>query len=271
MKISKVTPVVLAVAAMSFAACDDATSTRNLLATDAIVTADVAASAGDAIAQSVADMMANESWSGGLPGVVASSVASAEALAPTYSRSRTCYDANGVVVANCAPIASVRKVVTRVTLDGSRSGTSSTEGATTKTWSGAVHRVLDDTVQRVFNTAQPPAETQRVHSAVATANDTTTFTEGAISRLAAESATDAVKALTWNLPRTNNPWPISGSVVRTVAVHLVATRENRTETRDVTRRVEVTFPADAQGNVVLKVNDKTCNLNLVTHAVTSCQ
>jgi hypothetical protein len=33
----------------------------------------------------------------------------------------------------------------------------------------------------------------------------------------------------------------------------------------------VDFPADAQGNVVLHVNDKTCNLNLVTHTVTGCQ
>ncbi len=41
-------------------------------------------------------------------------------------------------------------------------------------------------------------------------------------------------------------------------------------TRDVQRRAEVTFPADAQGNVVLTVNDLACNLNLVTHAVTGC-
>lgn len=270
MKISTVTPVVLAVAAMSFAACNDATSTRNILATDAIVTADVASSAGDAIAQSVSDMMANES-TGGLAGISASSAVSAEMAPVTYSRARTCFDATGAVVANCSPIASVRKIVTRVTIDGGRSGSSTTEGGVTKTWSGAVHRVVDDTVQRVFNTAQPPAETQRVHGAVATARDTTTFTEGAFSRLVAESANDTVKLLTWNLPRTSNPWPVSGSIVRAVAVHLVATRENRTETRDVTRRVEVTFPADAQGNVVLKVNDKTCNLNLVTHAVTNCR
>jgi hypothetical protein len=33
----------------------------------------------------------------------------------------------------------------------------------------------------------------------------------------------------------------------------------------------VDYPADAQGNVVLHINDKTCNLNLTTHAVTNCQ
>jgi len=42
-------------------------------------------------------------------------------------------------------------------------------------------------------------------------------------------------------------------------------------TRDFTKRIEVDFPADAQGNVVLKIDAKVCNLNLVTHAVTNCQ
>ena len=269
MKITKITPVALAIAAMSFA-CSDTTSLSNLIATDAAVTADVATSSGDAIAQSVADMMANENL-GGLPGLVASNMVSVEAPLPNYTRTRTCYDANGAVVANCSPIASVRKVVTHVKIDGSRSGSSTTEGGTTKTWSGAVHRVADDTVQRVFNTAQPPAETQRVHSAISAGNDTTTFTEGTTSRFAAETSKDTVKALTWNLPRTTNPWPVSGKVIRAVAVHMVATRENKTETRDVTRVVEVDFPADAQGNVVLKINGKTCNLNLVNHSVTNCQ
>ena len=270
MKISKITPVALVVAAMSFA-CSDSTSLNNLIATDAAVTSDVATSAGDAIAQAVADMIANENL-GGLPGVVASSsvMASAETPLPNYTRSRTCYNADGGVVAGCSPISSVRKIVTHVTIDGGRSGSSSTEGGVAKTWSGAVHRVLDDTVQRVFNTAQPPAETQRVHSAVASAHDTTTFTEGSTSRFAAETAHDSVQGLTWNLPRQTNPWPSAGKVIRAVTVHFVATRENKTETRDVSRVVEVDFPADAQGNVVLKINDKTCNLNLVNHSVTGC-
>jgi hypothetical protein len=77
--------------------------------------------------------------------------------------------------------------------------------------------------------------------------------------------------VTWNLPRANNPFPVSGSIVRVAAVHVVVTRANRTETRDVNRKITVTFPADAQGNVVLTVNDKTCNLNLVSHIVSGCQ
>jgi hypothetical protein len=46
---------------------------------------------------------------------------------------------------------------------------------------------------------------------------------------------------------------------------------SRTESREIVRKLQVDFPADAQGNVVLKINDKTCNLNLVTHVVSNCQ
>lgn len=49
------------------------------------------------------------------------------------------------------------------------------------------------------------------------------------------------------------------------------TRGSDTQTRSFNRAVPVTFPADNQGNVTLTVNDKTCQLNLVTHAVTNCQ
>jgi hypothetical protein len=81
---------------------------------------------------------------------------------------------------------------------------------------------------------------------------------------------DSVKAVTFALPRSTNPWPISGSIVRTDTVHVTLTKGSTTETRDVTRRVVITFPADAQGNVQITINAKACNLNLVTRRVTNC-
>ena len=69
----------------------------------------------------------------------------------------------------------------------------------------------------------------------------------------------------------NNPFPISGSIVRVDSLHVVATQEGETREREVVWTIRVSFPADAQGNVVLQVNDKTCNLNLVTRAVSNCQ
>ena len=54
--------------------------------------------------------------------------------------------------------------------------------------------------------------------------------------------------------------PVSGSIVRVDTLHVVATREGETRERELVWTIRVTFPADAQGNVVLQVNDITDQL-----------
>jgi hypothetical protein len=266
-----------AVMAIGLAACgESSTSALASLATDSTVTKDVANSAGDAIATHVESMVANES-AAALPGsAMPFGFESSGSGGPTnnsltFNRARTCYDAAGAVVAGCRPESAVRKIVTLVTMDGSRSGSSSTTGGDSKTWSGAVHRVSNDTLVRNFDSSDPPVEKSRTHSDVSLAHDTTLFSEGANSRNMSEASRDYVNAVTWNLPRNLNPFPVSGSIVRVDTVHVVVTRDSKTETKDLVRTVEVDFPADSQGNVVLKIDGKTCTLNLVTHAVANCQ
>jgi hypothetical protein len=244
----------------ALAACDRNNGPQ--LVTDAEITADIATSAGDAMALAVANLVSNEADANlSIAQAPGSSVGTG---AITYSATRKCYDANGDIVTNCQPVASVRKIVTQLQLDGTRSGSDEENGAT---WSGAVHRALNDTLTRVFVTGN---ETQRVHAAIGTAHDTLTFESTARGKFFSENATDSVKAVTFNLPRGSNPYPVSGSLVRNVAVHVIVTKGAQTDTRDVTKRIEVTFPADAQGNVQLTINATTCNLNLVTHKVTNC-
>jgi hypothetical protein len=260
--------IIIATAVLGLAACGTSTAPTASLYNDSTVTADVANTAGDAIATSVETMVADEAAAALPTAGVAQASANANTL--TYNRTRTCYDGNGVVVTGCSPLSSVRKIVTHVSLDGSRSGTSSTTGGTSITWSGAVHGVADDTVARTFNTAAPPVEVSRTHSGVAVGHDSTSVTGDAVSRSFAEAAHDSAKAVTWNLPKSSNPFPVSGSIVRVDSVHATFTKGTVTESRDVVRTVEVDFPPDAQGNVVLKINGKTCNLNLVTHIVSNC-
>jgi hypothetical protein len=251
-----------ACAAFGLAACKDSTSPLTL-ATDAAVQADVAASAGDAASSEASWMIANET-AAALPSSQPSSfsVLGSPPISETFTFTRTkvCLDANNVEVLLCSPLSSVRKVATHLTLDGSRQGTYFT---------GAVHRVADDTTTRVLNMAAS-ADSLRIHSGVAISHDTTTFADATASGSHAENATDSVNAVTWRIPRSSNPFPISGSFVRNVAVHATYTKNNVMETRDLTKRVEIDFPADAQGNVVLKIDAKTCNLNLVTHVVSGC-
>ena len=122
MKTSRLVPVTAAVV-LGLAACESSTSTSNpILTNDAAITADVAASSGDAIASAVGVMAANET-DVGLP-----NAAVAEA-SPDLSveRTRTCFDASDNVVAGCSPLSSVRKIAWGVTINGSRSGSSTTE------------------------------------------------------------------------------------------------------------------------------------------------
>lgn len=256
--------ILVAAAALGTVSCSD--STEPSLVNEAEITADVAASAGDAISVALETLIGNQAASA----LTYSTAPDPAGNSITAERTRTCFDAAGAVIA-CSQMASVRKIVTHVAINGDRTGTRTTDRGTTVTWTGAVHRVMDDTLTRVFNTAQPPAETSRIHVGVSSGNDTTTFTDGTFSRKASESFVDSVKAITFNLPRSQNPWPVSGSIVRNTSINVEVTRGDDHATRSLTRRVQVIFPADAQGNVVLLINDKTCNLNLVTHRVTSCQ
>jgi len=276
--------LVMAAMAIGLAACGEAVTSTRLasLASDSTVTKDVATSAGDAIATHVQSMVANET-AAALPGSAmpfgfdgSTSGGEGGGAGPmnnalTFTRTRTCYDAAGAVVAGCRPESSVRKIVTLVKMDGSRSGSSSTTGGESKTFLGAVHRISNDTLVRNFDSSDPPVEKSRTHSDVAVGHDTTLFTEGANSRNMTEASHDNVNAVTWNLPRNLNPFPVSGSIVRLDSVHVVVTKDSKTETKDLVRTVEVDFPADSQGNVVLKIDGKTCTLNLVTHAVANCK
>lgn len=252
-----------ALVVLSFTACGDPTSTEGLY-DDAAVTLDVAASAGDAVVSMIATMAANEAAAGGSPEFAGGPPATTNVA---VTRNRTCYDASNAAVTNCLPFSSVRSILTAVTLNGTRSSTRTNVSGSTVTWTGVVHRTSRDSTIRIFNGA---TEIARVHNDLGIVHDTTTFTDAGFTRKVAESARDTVKAIRFNLPRSSNPYPVSGSIVRYDTVHVEVSREGKSVSRDVIRTVEVIFPADAQGNVVLKINAKTCQLNLVTRAVTNC-
>jgi hypothetical protein len=248
-------------AALTLVACD---STEPALFDEAEVTADVAASAGEAIAASVADMIANQG-AAALPLVRSTDAGTAHAV--SVNRTRTCFDESDAVVDNCAPIASVRRIVTNFTASGDRTMERTTRSGSTATFTGVFDREASDTLRRIFMSG---AETSRSHSGYGTGGATTTVEDGDFTRVVVEAARDTVKTIVFNLPRSSNPWPVSGSIVRVSNVEVTVTRGDRTESRELSRKVVVTFPADAQGNVALTINGKSCNLNLVTRRVTSC-
>jgi hypothetical protein len=251
-------------ALFAIAACGDPVSTSGLI-DDSAVTLDVAASAGDAVVTMLGTMVANETLAGG-----SAALSTPPTIPPTLeiTRSHSCYDAAGAAVTNCLPFSSVRMIVTVATIDGSRTNTRTNAQGATVSWTGAVHRVMSDTTSRVFTGS---TETARVHTHVALGHDSTTFTDATLSRRLAEAVRDSVKALRFDLPRSSNPYPVSGSIVRNVTVDLLVTSGTRSASASRSHRIEVVFPADAQANVTLNVDAVSCKLNLVTRAVTNCQ
>ena len=246
---------------------DSTTGTLATILSDSMATQDVATTSGDAIATSVETMAANEAAT--LSFDVLRSVSGANTF--TVNRTKTCYDSTGAVVAACSPLSSVRKIISLVTMDGSRGSSTTVTGGVATTWSGAVHRVSNDTTVRNFSTGAQPSEVSRTHTDLIVGHDTTMFSDATTTRNHVETYHDSVKGVTWNMPRSSNPFPISGSIVRVDSVHVTVSKATQTETKDRVHMVEVDFPADAQGNVVLKVDAKTCSLNLVTHAVSGCK
>jgi hypothetical protein len=231
-----------------FAACKDALAPI----LDQDLAEDIAASAGDAIAADVAEAIANEVTSGFAPPSDIAASPADDSVRNTFnaSRTRTCYNAGGTVV-TCGAGTTSMKIV--LTIDGSRTGPN---------WSGALHRARTDSIHGLGTNT-------RVHNARGTSNDTTSFTRDSSTRRFAEASIDSVINLTFQLPRSSSPWPTAGQIIRNVTATITITGRIN-ESRSISRRVVVTFPADAQGNVPLQVGTMTCQLNLVTHRVTGC-
>ncbi len=256
------------------AACSDATSpadiSANALLTDQQVTEDVAVSAGAAIADDLGEMISAQSMAGMAPEASFSLFGFPPGV--TVTRTRTCFDASDIEQQACDPAttASMRLVMT---MDGSFARSiEGPRGADSMT--AQVHRSRILIVSGLLGT-----ETSRTHDGLGTASDTTWFKgvheSRTLERTVRETAMDSIRSVVFNLPHAANPFPVSGSVVRRVTGDVTLTVNGTTATRTFDRRVEVTFPADGQGNVTMVVTvngtTKTCLLNLVTRRVTGCQ
>jgi hypothetical protein len=230
-------------------ACSDSTAPATV--SDSTLTADLALSAGDAIATDVSDLIGNEVF-GGFNVPALDRMAGTDGF--TRTRTRTCYDAQGNVV-DCGQGLTASMVVT-LALDGTHTG---------DRFTAIVHRQRHDSISGLG-----AGSTQRTHNGYGSSADTTSFTGDVNSRTAAIAASDTVLDLVFQLPHASNPWPVSGQVIRNLnATFTISGTKN--ETRTIARRVVVTFPADAEGNVSIQVGTTmTCTLNLVTHKVTGC-
>lgn len=241
-------PALIAAVVLAAGACSDLVDPS---VSDLELAEDLAASSAEAVGQDIAEMIVNEAFSS----VAASPAETAGPHELTVSRSRTCYDADGVEQAQCdhETTASLR---IQLTIDGT---------IQRDNFSAIVHRTRDHVISGLLG-----AETSRTHNGVGTSDDTTTITRGSRTRKVEESSTDSTVNVVFNLPHATNPWPVSGQIIRNVTATITVTGGDHTETRTISRRIVVTFPPDSQGNVTVEIGDVTCTFNLVTRRVANC-
>ena len=246
----------LVAAAAAIAGCSDSTNPVVNTVSDAQVNADVAQLSGDAIATDVGALVTAD---------VALPAPSFNLGSPASGVVRTCYS-GGQVQAQC-DANTTDSVRLSVQFDGSVSRSDTTPHGI-ESFSAVYHR------SRLLSiTGLTGTETFRTHNGAGTSSDTTTFSgtsdSTSRSRTMATAANDSVVGLVFTLPHNTHPWPTAGTVIRNVSGKITITGPHAAE-RTFSRRVQVTFPADNQGNVQIQINAKSCTLNLVTHKVANC-
>lgn len=108
-----------------------------------------------------------------------------------------------------------------------------------------------------------------VWNRVGVRQDSTMFVGQNVTRHWHYLSYDTATNVTFDMPRSQNIWPVSGSIVHNVTVHFEADRATRTQTKTVTRRAMITF--NGTPDVTLEVGGLTCTLDLETHQVSDCQ
>lgn len=94
--------------------------------------------------------------------------------------------------------------------------------------------------------------------------DSSTYTVNGVERIFAYTAHDTVAALTFTIPRSENPYPASGSISRNLELHFTAGGYDKT----ITRSAKIIFNGTSVAE--LQVGALTCDLDLVTRVVSNC-
>lgn len=255
----------LTLALAALAACgDSSTAPRTAAVSDAQISADVAATAGDAAARDVGDFAADEAVFGGSAPSCPYDAASGFHVCTRVTerglelvRKYQFRDASSTPTQNYDPSTTASIVFVR-TADGSLSGTTEDGVA----WTKGTHLSATRTV-----TGLAGAETQRVWNGTGTSADTATYTGATATRHYAASTSHTTTDVVVKLPRSTNPWPLSGTVTRTVNAKLTVDGA-RDASRTISRTAVVTF--NGTSTVPITVNGLSCTLNLETQKVSGC-
>ena len=282
----------IAIAAVALACSSDRSyAPPGTVLTDAQVSADVASSAGIAVASSIDDQAqyldhagisaavntpSAPGLSGGTPASIPGSTSAPSGTKPVcdYSAATgrwTCapfVNAHGLTVLwSYAYSDAVGKPMEKYDALATekidyRSQLSGPVGNGTS-FVGVTHRTSEQTSSGLAG-----RETTRVWNGVGVSGDTVSYHDASGgSRRYAGIEIDSVKAVTYRQPRTLGSYPLSGQLVR-VARYTVTAAGKSNETRSVSRTVVTTF--DGSADVSIRLGSMSCTLHLATRKVDGC-
>ena len=123
---------------------------------------------------------------------------------------------------------------------------------------------IADVDTATMNVLRGSGQPQHSWTGHAERHQTSTYTVNSVERIFDHQAHDTVTAVTFQMPRSTNPYPISGSIIRNIVTNFTAGTFSKT----VTRRYVVTF--NGTNTVTLTDGSLTCDLNLDLRTVSNC-
>ena len=267
--------------AFGLGACSSDTTAPGLQVSDQEIAAGIANDAGDAIATSVDLMTSDAQQDGASASLVLGSGVSGSVSGAT-SASVECSGPDGDGWYTCSATTWRGLDLTRMIRfwDGTSPALSFTSATDSV---NHIHTLTGSYVQGWFpnrtvwvnnadtatlNVNRSGSPVQHIWDGVGVRADSTRFVSAQRTRTWHYTAYDTASAVTFDLPRSTNPWPMSGSVVHNLTVHFTAQSDTRSFDKTVARRVMVTFNGTSM--VTLQVGGLTCTLDLETHQVSAC-
>jgi hypothetical protein len=256
--------------AAGLAACADSTAPRNSV-TDAQLTVDAAADAGDATVLDLAQMIGSEAQAGVAPASAAPLGFSSQAADCVYSAGVTRFLCPTVTTPEGLTLERSYAVYAGGAAQSSYSA-SATDSINFQTFltgslvrdarSAWVNHTRTMTVSGLAGT-----ETQRTWNGTGVRSDSAHVTESSVARRSKFQSVDAISNIVFKLPRSSNPYPQSGSITQDITVSATIDRAGGQNTRTATRHVVVTF--NGTSTATMTIGTRSCTVDLVTRAV-SC-
>lgn len=254
----------------ALAACADSTGPGANL-TDNQLTADVAGDAADATVFDIAQMTGSEAQAGLTAASAAPLGYSSQSAACTYSAGVGRFLCPDITTPEGLTLARSYAIYANGSAQSSYSA-SATDSVNFQTLlkgevTGPQRSAWIDHTRTMTVSGLAGAETRRTWNGTGVRSDSVHFTGTSAARRVKLHSVDVISNVVYALPRSANPYPVSGSITHDVQVASTTDRSSGQYTQTATRHVVVTFNGTSTAS--LTIGTKSCTLDLSTRVV-SC-